>query len=243
MRQRSRCAGIAIAADAASRTAHPRAHHRGEPCVRAAGDERRNGSDGERDQILYARCVEPLARRDQRDAGRDGPPRPSSRPRQRLARALNRLLSRNESASRRHAETALPERNAAPRRGGAHRARPATDRSGGNVRAARPAPAHGRRHDHRRAPVARPVGGIWRAARPYGRVRRERRDGASLRRQRVAAKEDAAPDAQRSAEHLGSCPGCASSSCSPPTSTTLIWKRCRRSSRTAPGFGSWTFSD
>ena len=37
------------------------------------------------------------------------------------------------------------------RRRGAHRARPATDRSGRHVRAARAAPAPGRRHDHRRA--------------------------------------------------------------------------------------------
>ena len=42
-------------------------------------DHRGHGSDDEWDQILYARSVKPLARRQQRSAGGDRPPRPSPR--------------------------------------------------------------------------------------------------------------------------------------------------------------------
>ena len=93
------------------------------------------------------------------------------------------------------------------------------------------------RHDHRRAPGRRPVGRVRRLRRAHARVRCQRRHRARLSRQRVAPQEDAAPDAQRPARHLGSPPGCWSSSCSPRTSTIRTRRRSPRSSRRGAGPG------
>ena len=89
----------------------------------------------------------------------------------------------------------------------ADRARSAAHRSGRHLRAARPASAARLGHHDRRPPVVAIYRPNSTSARAHGRVRRQCPDGKGVSRQRVAAKENAPPAAERPARLPGRRPG------------------------------------